>query len=275
MVETKFEVSADYLEVFFAFEDKIHREIKVTVKETNRLKKRPFFLLAPIGVLPRKPMALPIYSLYEMSFTKQKYSTIEISIDGLKHKPDTFPLPIDCGKNYFTRYSADTFNVDLNKSFCGPLLPMKPDKNNFIQSNGINYELVDNDGHFEISSINVKNKKHQLYIYFSPPIPDLLCLRDEVIVDGNFIITTDKSTGRLSGEYHLQRIKNEIELRLQPNKGWQPNERRLILKILFMVVKVFKEWPKSYVWNAKIKLDETEPPMMETRWEKDTGITVN
>jgi len=89
-----------------------------------------------------------------------------------------------------------------------------------------------------------------------------------VIVDGNFVITTNKSTGNISGGYHLQKLKNEIELQLQPNKGWQPNEGRWILKILFLVVKVFKEWPKSYVWNAKIKLDETEQPIMESSWER-------
>jgi len=264
----KFEVTADHLEVHFAFEDKTHREIKVTVKETNRHKKNPFFLLAPIGVLPQKPMSLPVYSLYEMSFKKQKYSTIVIEIDKVKHKPDTFPLPIDCAKNYFTRYSAETFNVDLNKNFHGSLLPLNPGKNNNIENKGINYKLIDNDGHYEIKGMYAKSKKHQINIDFSPPIPDIICLKDEVIVDGNFIITTDKSTGSISGAYHLQRLKNEIELQLRPNKGWQPNEGRWILKILFLTVKVFKEWPKSYVWNAKIKLDESEQPIMESSWKR-------
>lgn len=208
MENAKFEVSADYLEVYFAFEDKTHREIKVMVKETNRLKKNPFFLLAPIGVVPKKPVSLPVYSLYEMSFTKQKYSVIEIEIDKVKHKPDTFPLPIDYAKNYFTRYSTETFNVDLNKNFHGPLLPLKPDKNNNIENKGINYELIDNDGHYEIKGMNAKNKKHQININFSPPIPDIICLKDEVIVDGDFNITTDKSTGRIGGRFHLQRLNN-------------------------------------------------------------------
>lgn len=47
MENAKFEVSADQLEVYFAFEDKTHREIKVKVKETNRLKKKPFFFACP------------------------------------------------------------------------------------------------------------------------------------------------------------------------------------------------------------------------------------
>ena len=268
MENAKFEVSADCLEVYFAFEDKTHREIKVKVKETNRLKKKPFFLLAPVGVVSRKPMSLPVYSLYKMSFTKQKYTAIEIEIDKVKHKPDTFPLPIDWAKNYFTRYSAETFNVDLNKNFYGPLSSLKPGKNNRLENRGVNYELTDNEGHYEIKNINAKSKKHQININFSPPIPDIVCLRDEVHIDGSFIISTDKSTGTIGGEYHLKRFGKEIELQLLPKKGWQPNEGRWILKILFLVVKVFKEWPKSYVWNAKIKLNETEQPVMESGWER-------
>jgi hypothetical protein len=268
----KFEISADQLDVFFEFEDKTHREIKVKVKESNRLKKKPFFLLAPIGVVPLKPTTLPVYSLYEMSFVKQKYAVIEIEIDKVKHEPDTFPLPIDSAKNYFTRYSAETFNVDLNKNFNGPLMPLKPGKNNRIENEGISYELIDNDGHFEIKGMSSKNKKHQININFFPPVPDILCLKDEGYVEGNFIIITDKSPGNIRGNYHIHKSKNEIDLQIEPNKGWKPNEGRWILKILFLVIKVFKEWPKSYVWHAKIKLDETKLPIMESSWKRNSEL---
>lgn len=264
----KFEVSDDHLEVFFALEDKTHREIKVKVKETNRLKKKPFFLLAPIGVLPRNPKSLPVYSLFEMAFTKQEFTAIEIEIGKVKHKPDTFPLPIDCARNYFTRYSPDTFNVDLNRNDHGELLPMKPGRNNCIENAGTYYELVDHEGHFEIKSMSARNAKHQLKIDFSPPVPDLLCLNDGIEVEGNFTITMDRSTGVIGGGYHLHRSKNEIGIELRPDKGWQPHEGRCILKILFLVVKVFKEWPKSYVWTAKIRWDKTDQPIMESSWKR-------
>lgn len=266
--DAKFEVIDDCLEVFFAFEDKTDREIKVKVKETNRLKKKPFFLLAPIGVLPRNPKSLPVYSLFEMAFTKQNYTAIEIEIGKVKHKPDTFPLPIDCARNFFTRYSPDTFNVDWNRNDHGELLPMKPDKNNYIDNAGTKYELINNDGHFEIKRMSAKNAKHQLTIDFSPPVPDLVCLKEEVKVQGNFTIAMDRSTGVIGGGYHLHRSKSEIELQLRPDKGWQPHEGRWILKILYLVVKVFKEWPKCYVWTAKIRWDKTDQPIMESSWKR-------
>jgi hypothetical protein len=203
-----------------------------------------------------------------MSFTKQKFTDIDIDINKVKHKPDTFPLPIDGSKNYFTRYAADTFNVDWNKNFHGQLLPLIPGENNIINDHGVVYELMTNDGHYEIKNISASNSKHYLNIDFFPYIPDIACLIDNINLNGKFMITIDKSTGSIRGEFNLKRQGNEIELKLQPNKGWQPNENRFILKLLFLVVKVFKSWPKSYVWNAKIKLDEINHPVMKSSWER-------
>lgn len=268
MENAKFEVNADLMEVSFAFEDKMGREINVQVNESNRQKKKPFFLLAPVGTISMKPMSLPIYSLYEMAFTKQKYTDIKIEIDKVKHKPDTFPMPIDGSKNYFTRYSADTFNVDWNKNFKGPLSPLIPDNNHKIEDMGITYELEEKSGHYEIKRMSAKNKKHKIIIEFHPAIPDIVCLRQGIDIDGNFSITTDNTAGTIRGSYQIKRQKNEIDFEIKPTRGWKPNEGRLVLKILFFVVKVFKEWPKSYVWNAQIKLNDTGQPILQSGWKR-------
>ncbi len=264
----KFEINTGYLDIYFSFEDKYGRMIKVKVNENKNLKNNPFNLLAPVGVVSKKPASLPIYTLYKMSFTKQKNTIIEIEIDKIKHKPDTFPLPIDYSKNYFTRYSIDTFNVDWNKNFHGKLLPLMPGKKNRIEDCGVVYELINNSGHYEIKDMRATNSKHHLNINFSPPIPDIACLIDNVIIKGKFITTTDKSKGSVCGEYYLKRLGDEIEIKIHPNKGWIPNENRFVLRLLFFIVKVFKDWPKSYVWNAKIKLDETNNPLMRSSWSR-------
>lgn len=264
----RFEVNADRLDAFFAFKDKFDREIEVEVVENRMPKGKPFFLLAPIGTVARNPQSFPVYSLYGMSFTKQKHADIKIEIDGVKHKPDTFPLPIDCAKNYFTRYSADTFNVDWNKNFHGRLMPLQPGANNRVGDRGVMYEIVNNQGHCEIKGMSVANSRHRMNIDFCPPIPDFACLRDHLIVDGAFAITTDKSPGTIRGEFLVKRNGNEIEMRLHPTKGWEPNEKRWILKLLFLTVKVFKKWPKSYAWNAKIELDAMNHPLMRSGWER-------
>ncbi|HNW68777.1 MAG TPA: hypothetical protein PKI01_00115 [Bacteroidales bacterium] len=264
----KFEVNVNGIEVNFILEDKIGREIKVRVNESKRQKKNPFFLLAPVGANSLKPKSLPIYSLYEMSFTKQKYTNIEIEIDKVKHKPDTFPMPIDGSKNYFTRYSVDTFNVDWNKNFKGPLSPLTPDNNCKIEDLGTTYDIEEKSGHYEIKRMSTKNKKHKISIEFYPAIPDVVCLRQGVEINGNFSIKTDDTAGTIGGNYQIKRHENDIDFTINPTGGWEPNESRLVLKILFFVVKIFKEWPKSYVWNAQIRLDDAGQPIMQSAWKR-------
>lgn len=268
LVDAKFEINAGCLNVYFAFEDKCGRNIKVKVYENKKPKNKPFFLIAPVGVTSKQPTSLPIYSLYEMSFTKRRITDIDIEIDKVKHKPDTFPLPMDNSINYFTRYSTDTFNVDWNKNYNGRLLPLMPGKKNKIEDRGVVYELVNNNGHYEIKEMSTTNGKHSLNINFSPPLPDIICLKDAVITNGKFMTKTDNSTGSIRGEYYLKRHGNEIEIKIHPNKGWVPNENKLFLKLLFLIVKVFKNWPKSYVWNATIKLNETNHPLMRSSWSR-------
>ncbi|MDD4192721.1 MAG: hypothetical protein PHI28_15405 [Mangrovibacterium sp.] len=268
MEDARFDVNSDHIEVFFSFEDETGRKIKASVNERNRQKKNPFFLLAPVGEVSRNPISLPVYSLYEMSFTRQKYTDIEIEIDNVKHKPDTFPIPIDCSKNYFTRYSLDAFNVDWNKNFKGPLSPLIPGDKHEAEEKGISYEYEKNKGHCEIKRISAKNRKHTIRIDFSPAIPDIVCLREGIGLNGGFSITTDKTKGTIRGFYQLKREGNEIDIEVRPDCGWEPNESRWVLRFLFFVVKVFKEWPKSYVWTSKIKLDDVSQPIMESSWKR-------
>ncbi|MFO7621845.1 MAG: hypothetical protein R6W81_11375 [Bacteroidales bacterium] len=264
----KFEVDAERLDVFFTFKDRYGREIEVKAAENRKPRKRPFFLLAPIGTLAKKPESFPVYSLYGMSFAKRKHTEIEILIDEARHKPDTFPLPVDCAKNYFSRYSADTFNVDWNTNFQGQLLPLFPGEGNRAENSNVIYELVNNSGHNEIRRMSTTNQKHQIDIDFSPPVPDIACLRDGLEMDGDFVITTDGAAGSIRGVYHVRSRGNEVEMSIHPDKGWIPNEKRLILKLLFMIVKVFKDWPKSYAWNAMINFDSTKNPLMKSSWER-------
>lgn len=265
--EAKFEISDDSLDVFFSFTDKAGRKITVKVNEDKTKKKKPFFLLAPVGVISKKPVSLPFYSLYRMSFIRKKHAVIEIDIDKVKRKPDTFPLPLDFSKNFFTRYSADTFNVDLNKNYNGSLSPLIP-VGNKTEVNGITYELTDNKGHPEIKRMTAKKRNHEIMIDLHPPLPDIACLNEKIHLDGQFTIRTDNSSGTLTGEYFIEKQGLEIMMRIHPSGGWQPNEKRSILKILFLAVKVFKDWPKSYVWNARISLSEPDRLLMKSQWER-------
>lgn len=203
-----------------------------------------------------------------MEFANRRNTDIEISIDGVKHKPDTFPVPIDWSVNYFTRYSTNAFNVDWNKDVNGRLTPLIPDKYNRAEDNDTTYGLVNNDGHYEIKCLHAENSKHMFGICFYPPIPDLECLKDGVTINGKFKIGTDCSKGHIGGDYSIQRSGKTVQIRVEPGEGWRPKEKRWMLRLVYKMVKVFREWPKSYLWNATITFDAPNKPIIQSKWER-------
>ena len=40
------------------------------------------------------------------------------------------------------------------------------------------------------------------------------------------------------------------------------------LRLMFKLVKIFKDWPKSYSWDAKITLDENGSCFMDSNWNR-------
>jgi len=159
-------------------------------------------------------------------------------------------------------------NVDWNKNFQGQLLPLFPGEDNRTENGNVTYELVNNGGHREIRRMSTTNNKHRINIDFSPSVPDIACLRDGVKMDGDFVITTDGAAGSVRGVYRVSRRENEVEMSIHPDKGWIPNEKRLILKVLFILVKVFRDWPKSYAWSAIINFGSAKHPLMKSAWRR-------
>jgi hypothetical protein len=203
-----------------------------------------------------------------MSFTKQKYTDISIKINNIIHRPDTFILPFEWCKSYFTRYSADVFNVDWNKNHMGILSKITFDNKEIISDNGVTYELINNEGHPEIKVISAANNEHKIKIEFMPAIPDIICLSDGTNIDGEFSITTDNSSGNIQGIYHLKKAGIETDIEINPSKGWYPNQKRFIMNILFFVVSIFKKWPKSYIWTAKIWNQPSDQVIMNSYWKR-------
>lgn len=268
LADAKFAASTDYLVAGFSFEDKKGRKISVEVRESKRARKRPFFLMAPEGVVSRNPITSSIFTLYEMEFANRKHTEINILIDGVKRSPDKFPLPIKWTYNYYTRYSTNTFSVDWNNDVSGKMMSLVPGKCNLVMDDDVIYKLVDNDGHIEIRTIYTDNGVNMFGPTFYPPIPELACLKDNVTLNGKAKTGTDKSIGIIYGDYTIEKRGNTVKIRLIPNKGWRPKRKRWLLSLIYKFVKVLKEWPKGHEWTATITFDESNHPIMQSKWEK-------
>lgn len=268
LADARFELSPTGVDVYFAFEDKQGRAIEVAIVEKHGRLAKPFTLLAPVGHGSTNPTSFPLFFLFGFYFVRQKGTEVMINIDGVAHRPDVFPFPLDGAKCYYMRYAADTFMATWNEVTAGPLLPLRPPGAGEFAADGVIYNLVDNQGHLEIQQMRVTNTAHQLAITFEPPIPDIAALRDGINLNGKFQVTADKSAGSLDGTYEIRRAGAKIEMQVHPSGGWKPYADRFFLKFLFFVGSVFKNWPKSYRWSAHITLQGEEAAEIESRWER-------
>ncbi len=169
-----FDYSPEDLDLFISFKDVRDRNIRLAVKERARKEKKPFTLLAPVGAISKKPLSLPVYYMYQMSFARKRHTEIVISIGEKSHKPDGFFLPIEKSRNYFTRYALDTFNVDVNPARNGPIQTYEIGQDIHLETDGIDYELNWNNGYPEIMKISLRREQHICAVTFSPSFPDLL-----------------------------------------------------------------------------------------------------
>lgn len=70
-------------------------------------------------------------------------------------------------------------------------------------------------------------------------------LKSGIAVNGLFAIRGEPSTGMIKGEYMLERKGDLISLKLSPSKGWQPYEKKLAVKLIYLLNGTFTNWPKN------------------------------
>jgi len=61
----------------------------------------------------------------------------------------------------------------------------------------------------------------------------------------------------MTGEYLIQRQGNRVQMQMIPNGGWQPNEEKWTVRLIYRMASDFTNWPKTYRWTAV--LDLTDP----------------
>jgi hypothetical protein len=262
MAGSYFTVSEKGVDVCFAFTDKSGREIDVKIVEKNSRATRPFTLLAPVGSSSEKPTFFPFYLMNGFDFVRRSMTEVRICINGRLHKPDTFPVPLNGSRIYFMRYSSDTFLVNWCPAYRGPLKPFSADN-----PEGITIDADQISG--AVKSISAGRGKHSISVSFEPPFPEITRVEERATLKGQFEIKTDREeAGRISGTYLVVREGEEVRIKMHPGGGWESRPGTLFLKFLFRAVSIFRNWPKTYLWTANIKLRPGDAPFMESGWAR-------
>lgn len=256
MASAHFNVTKSGVDVAFDFEDKTGRKIEVEIVEKDQKPTHPFSLLAPVGSSSVNPTSLPVYFMFKFDFVRQKHTDVHISIDGRLHKADPFAFPLNGSRVYYIRYSADAFLVDWCPAQSQVLEPLNDDGKHHQDSNNTLYDFTEDAQHPAIARMHSSRNNHTFTAEFHPPFPELNSIKDNASLQGAFILGTDASAGQVKGTYKASRSGDVVEVTLAPDGGWEPSPKTLFLKFLFRAAKIFRQWPKTYLWTAQIKLSD-------------------
>lgn len=270
MSEAFFEIDDYGVQAFYSFHDLYGRDVILRVKERNTKKRKPFGLLAPMGFAAEKPSSLPLIYLHDFYFVRKKHTVIEISIQGKHHKPDKLPLPMDWTQMYFTRYSPRPLIATFNPAFNGVLEGITVEEGiKEVQFEDYTMNLQWDNKKPCISDITRNNNLHPIQVAFSPPFPAIHSHLQDVDCSGSFIIEGDPSTGKIPGRYSIVKQDEKIIISLTPSGGWKPRPTKLSLRFMYRAVKIFRNWPSTYEWNAKIHIDKQDVLWMESAWKRN------
>lgn len=236
-----FEINEYGVQANIIFRDLENRKVEILIRESHPKMRKPFGLLAPMGDAATNPSAMPLVLLHDFYFVRRNNTTIHVKINGKHHQVDKLPIPLDNTWMFFARYSSDPFIVTFNSACRGKLV-----------NNQVGLKLEDNGYGQELKEIIQSGDGHEICLKFFPAFPQINLLKEGTVLDGEFEIAGHESTGKIRGNYHVKKLERKVLLTLRPIGGWLPNESKFSLRFLYMVAKVFKNWPKSYVWNAEL-----------------------
>ncbi len=266
MEDARYEITSRGVDFYCSFEDKAGREIKIEVKENNQKQPKSSTVLAPLGSNTNNPDALPVYMLYQLRLIKVKRTHAQVTIAGRKHNVNIMPIIMDGAKRYFIRYSPELFLLKWNVTAKEELYPLEVSEKLQARDKETAYNLIDNNGYYEIKGMSVANEKRRMGIDFNPAVPDMIALREGESLRGKFTLSAEKETGTITGEYKISRHNNKINIKIHPRGGWKPNEPNWSMKGLYAMVPMFKNWTKTYTWHAEIVLNKKKVPKITSRW---------
>jgi hypothetical protein len=254
-IEYHFEVTGSGLDAFLKMKDNKGRPVGFSVQETLRKEWSRGFL-APIGGNDAVTFTyFPFFHMKNMNFVLRSGTEISVYIDGVQRKPKRLPIPVDWEFVYLSRYTDEPVMVSWNKAFSGELHPVKASGMPAEKGAVSCFELVNNNGHHEIRKMTESDKKHKVFFDFSPPVPDLVCLKNDVDLNGRFCAGVDNIGGILAGTYNIKRQEGLILMEIRPAKGWQPIPGR--------------KWVKTWIWKGAISVQPDSTVTMKSFWVRE------
>ena len=242
---TMFQTEDGKLTLSFTFNDIENREISFFIKEEINNNTKPMNLLAPVGFGSKNPDFMPLFFLYDFDFIRKKDTIVKCKIDNIDIEIDTFPIPMNFQRRYFTRYSEKCELIEFINTDYSKLEEVNLDNNLVFHKDNVAYRFEKENA---LKEILVISKENETIIKFTP------ALNITETMSGRFNIQPKSISGHINGEFSVNRKDNIVEFNLRATEGWIPVPNSLITKILFNKNSIFCRWSRNYDLKEVINL---------------------
>ena len=238
------------------FRDHAGHDIEVRIDDRGRRRRRPARLLAPFGAEVEDPTSLLLAYMRRFDLLHRPGREFRVLVDGRAVRTGSLP-----GGWLFRRrlvkYAADIVVVRLNQATDGPLTALDPSRPGAV-------EFDDRSG---IAGVTAQRGGHRVRLDLCPALPDLAGLEPRTGASGAWDLSVDEL--RIGGTWSTRRFDGHVDLVMDVTRGWRPTALPPLMRAMTSVVRMFRIWPTTYRWVARIALDPR--PSMSSRWERTGG----
>ncbi len=218
------------------FTTKKNEHIQIKLKANQPILKHYSFLAA-IGADLKEVKRFPFIYLKKAGFVPIENTEVEFKINNKPIEISKVPITVEGQKCFKIVYSLEPLPFFWNEERNG----------NFKINNKIDnveYKFVDNSGFREIKIMTYKANNHKAVYSFSPALPLISAMKDNIEVEGKFTMGIDDIDGIIAGEYSILKKNEEVSIGFKPQKCWQPMPG--------------SPWVSAYKYNAVVKILSSE-----------------
>jgi hypothetical protein len=255
----RLEITPVGIDVEVGFTDRHGRAIQVRLDDRNGRRRHPGTLLAPVGSTLDHPTALYLFVMSGCDLLRKTGPAFQIRIGG--RQATTGRLPAGwLHRRRLVKYTADPSVVVLNRAHNGPVPTVDP-----AEPDGV--EL--SQGATGIVALAADGGGHRARLAFAPALPDLAQLPRGAAMEGTWRLGIDRDPAVVAGTWTAKRRNDHVDLVVDVTQGWQPSGRPLLMGIVTKLAPIFRTWPTTYRWSARVTLGD--PPTMTAGWQRKSG----
>jgi len=244
-----FQVTPEGVRADVRFTDVDGRLIEVMVDDRDGRPRRRARFLAPVSAGIQAPASLLLVWMDDFDLVRTGRTPPTIRVAGRDVTIGRLPAAW-LHRRHLVKYAGSVVTVTVNEQVDGPL--PASDHTDIVWT-----------ADRSITQVSSSTSGHTAALTFRPAVPPAQRTPSTAAAGGTWDITVDGAT-LTGGSWSAVRSGARVELGMHVTRRWRPGRLPLLMRVVTTVVPVFRRWPTTYRWHAR--LDLGPPPSMRAGW---------